>query len=489
MSEKDMEVSAPQISVLLAFMLHGQPLLSLACAHLQPSYIKQYGTTAQVLMFDVLQQFWGKFERQAPSLAVFFAELRAAADRYAAFNQDLRGQIEEEARIVHGMFEHTRAMDPGSVDYARQIVLKIHRVCGYEHSVREIATTVAAGGDVDGLGARFSDAEDRHKVLLGGSSVAGLTSMAFPPESAARFKTNIPFIDTAIGKGLGPFLGCAIGIIAPQGVGKTTLGIQFLCEQVVQARHVLLALAEEGISYALRLRIISCIMEVDKTELERINCDVKRVHTISKLQPDEIQRRAVLLDSHMHVLDMVKNSGVAQDIETEAAHLISVNQCPVVIYVDWAGPIAMNEMNQPRNKNKRKDEILKQLSTRLSEMAARMNNIVIIAHQMASADVLKGPFTQHSVNCASECRGFTEPMKYVVVVGVKEPKTGLHLLTMPKTRDDIRPAPVLVHINGFSKMVQEYGFMMRGKRFVRADTDMSLNSVPSEKRNTNHVEI
>jgi len=470
--------------ILLAQLIQSEDVAELAFSAIEPAHFHQPGvggSRAQGIMYKVIRDY-RQTHGSAPDKASLVAELQVLV------RAELGG-VPELARELLTYTKHflkiIEFVDPRSSAAARKMIEYIHEVCIFKPTARGLLDDAKSNDTIDGLVDKLTVLEERQSALTGGNSFTGIIDMEMT-DAGERISTGIPWLDARFGGGAGPTRGCVMGIIAPQGCGKTSLGIQMAVNQAMSGRHALLVIAEEGLSNSVRSKIIACALGIPYELILSAKCDVRSVvQAHPGLDQDIASKRLELMNEYFHVLDLVRDGGGIAKIMGELRSLESRGQSPIYTYVDWAGMMAdaMLGNSDDGREYSTKESALKSISYSLNTIAAQTNGIIAIAQQMAGEAVKKGPFHMNDSYCAADCRGFTEPMKYVFVINPQDPRTGYSLLTVTKSRDDNRGERQVMHLKGEIPMFLDLSdsFEVRGKRFMNKRAQTETNTVPSER--------
>jgi len=444
-------------NLLLAQILRSKSIAEQAFRVLEPDHLKQAGArSAHVILFFALKKYF-KQHKITPDDAALNIEVQAFCDAY----QSSRPEFVEEVNEVYVNFIAFRPrVTDQSAPMALQIIQQIANQFIHRPAVNELLTNALAKESISGIAKQLTDMEAKIASTAGRSSIDGVASLDMSDAGGARVTTGIPWVDARFGKGAGPVLGSVLGIIAPQGHGKTSLGIQLAVSQALQQRHALLILAEEGLSKAIKRRIVACATGISTPELEAAGDIVAAA--LGSRNPLAIKEKLAAVDKYLQVVDLVNKPVDLEAALNEITTLRLSGRDPTYVYVDWAGPIAtkMRSVGFKGMELRTQYDALKVLGMELAQIAANTNTIIAVSHQMAGAQVKKGWNAVVDQYCAMECSTFTETFKYVMVVNPKEPKSGLNWLTIAKSRDDPPGTRLIVKLRGelsqFVDVTNEY---------------------------------
>lgn len=444
-------------NLLLAQVLRSKSIAEQAFRVLEPEHLRSAGgRSAHAILFYAMKMYF-KQHAITPDDAALQIEVKGFCDKYQAS----RPEFVEEVNEVFATFAAFRPkVTDRSAPLALQIIQQIANQFIHRPAVNELLTNALAQESISGIAKQLTDMEAKIAATAGRSSVDGIASLDMSEAGGSRVTTGIPWIDARFGSGTGIVLGSVLGLIAPQGHGKTSLGIQLGVAQALQQRHALIILAEEGLTKAIKRRIVACATGIPTPELEAAGDDVAKA--LGNRNPLAIKEKIAAVDKYLHIVDMVNKPVDLEAALNEITTLRLSGRDPTYIYVDWAGPIAtkMRSVGHKGMELRTQYDALKVLAMELSQVAANTNTIVTVSHQMAGAQVKKGWNAEVDQYCAMECSTFTESFKYVMVVSPREKKSGLCWLTIPKSRDDPLSTRLIVKLRGelsqFSDVTNEY---------------------------------
>jgi hypothetical protein len=392
------------------------------------------------------------------------AALHIEVDKFCAMYGAGRPGLVEEVTSVFAAFKiFKEGVNELSEPIARDVISKIAKQCIHQPAVEELLSSALAQKTVQGLGQQILELEAKVAGIAGGVSKNNLGEHE-PPSQGARVLTEIPWLDARFGDGNGFSLGSLLAILAGQGVGKTSLGIQLGVSQALAQRHSLLVLAEEGLSRAVRRRILAGALGVSTVELEKYEKAKTPISVAIREMPNRaaLESRLSALNKYLHVLDIVNNPGDLSSISSEIEAMRLSGKQLTYVYVDWAGPLAEVMLSKGFRGMvfSKKHDALKALAAELALTAARTNTIIAISHQMAGAQFKRGPMFENDQYCAADCSTFTEMCKYVLVINPRDPKSGCNWLKVAKARDDAAGAKLIVKLTGelsqFSDVSDKY---------------------------------
>jgi hypothetical protein len=432
-------------NLLLAQVLRSKAIAEQAFLVLEPGHIRSAGgRAAHSIIFFALKTYFEK-HKITPDDAALNIDVQAFCDKY----QSARPEVVEEVNEVLTTFgDFRKKVDERSEPVALQIIQQIATQFIHRPAVNELLTNALAQESISGIAKQLTDMEAKIAATTGRNSVDGVASLDMSDAGGSRVTTGIPWVDARLGAGAGPVLGSVIGIIAPQAHGKTSYGVQLAVAQALQQRHAVLILAEEGLSKAIRRRIVACATGIPTPELEAAKDVV--ADALGGRNPLAIKEKLAAIDKYLHIVDMVNKQISFETALNEISTLRLTGRDPTYVYVDWAGPIAtrMRAVGFKGMELRTQYDALKVLGMELSQVAESTKTIIAVSHQMAGAQVKKGWHADTDQYCAMECSTFTETFKYVMVINPREKKSGLSWLTIAKSRDDPVSTRLIVKLRG-----------------------------------------
>lgn len=474
------EVLLPEhFRIFLAQLLRSLSIAELACSTIMPEHLKAAGASrGQALIYQIIRSYYEN-HRICPDDGVLIAEIA----RYCAMSLSGRPDVLEDIQEEFAQFKRFRPnVDSHSEPHVRGMIKTIAERCIHRPAMEDLLNTALTNRTLEGLGKQIQEIEAKQAAISGGMSVNNILST--PGEAAGeRVSSGVPWLDSRLGNGKGPVNGCAMGILAGQGVGKTAMGIQLAVAQALQERHTLLVLAEEGLSKSVRRRIVSCATGVSTVDLEAAKDDLDAIAKASS-NPVAVVKRYAAVDKYVHVLDLVRNSGDLDAIISEINAKKMSNSDLAYVYIDWAGPIADRMLHSGSKVFKSKYDALKLLGSEIAQCAARNNIIISISHQMAAKQFKMGPRAENDHYCGMDCNSFTEAMKYAFIINPRDPTTGISIFKIAKARDDIPDVKIPIKLKGelsqFIDCSAQYEISQKSNRVERRKEAPDKNLLPKE---------
>jgi hypothetical protein len=482
--------SAFHYDILLVHMLKDQSILHTACSTLEAPFLASPevgGTQVQAIMFLTIKDFYQKY-KTAPDLAALNAELMSKFARLNPF-----GTIDSIPReIIEWFVEFGKlipVVDSKSLPLARDILAFIHRVCVYEPQVKLAAEQAMDSRELDDLGPQLVSLTLAHNAVKGSNRTSSEVVLT-DEDVVMRVTTGISFIDRVLGDGQGPAYPGVVGIIAGQGSGKTTLGVQMVLAQASLGRHSILALAENGWQdRAVQLSALACCTGIDFKILEKAK-DLRAAAAAAGLDVELCVRKAAAMKEYAHIVDLASSGGDLAEVDARIAELIQEGRKPSLAYIDWAGCIAERMLNNPRGSRKMKDkrEALEAISTEVASMAERHQMLIVISQQMNADYVRRGRFGQYDHYCAHEDRMFTANFKYVATITTTgDDPQGRHgdvqVLEWVKARVDASKTKTLLRRHApTASFIEATDVVKKGKSFVPIGSAAKSDfSIPAER--------
>lgn len=460
--------SAEHLTIFLIHLLKNITFASLALPVIEAHYICAStigGTRWHGIIFSIIKLYYQRYDKSIPDLATVSTELKFILEKYVTDKNEKELALAKMAEFIILY----NIVDERSLPMAREIVQYIAKVCVLQPKVCEMLTEATSGGSVVGLTSQLQVLEAQHLALRGGISSTGVMSRSV--STGDRCPSGISWIDSRVGGGLGLTLGCGIGIIGPQGGGKTTIGIQLGVEQATSDRHALLVLVEEGLTASIQRKIMAAATGISTLVLESATkssdgqVDLKIAAEKSSMNYELVKKRIDLVNKNLHILDLVEKYGDLDVIAGEIQHLINVDMKPIYTYIDWAGILASRIQGADI---KSKTDALTKISYETAILAQRNNIIIAVSQQMARDNARKGAFAENDHYSAADCRGFTEPYKYCFVINPRDKKSGLQIFSISKSRDDAPTTRFLVRLRGeiahFEDVASQYE--LRGRHII-----------------------
>jgi RecA/RadA recombinase len=243
---------------MLAQMLRAPAILELATRRIEAHHIKDPkvgGTPSQAVFFSIIKNYYLE-HKDTPDLATVRAELEKFINDHFGFSKQQADKVSADFAALSGWCAQ---IDDRSEKLARRVVRFITERCVIVPAAKELLQTAldsASRSDefLGSIGEKLQKLENEQKSLAGGLSISNISTFS-DADGGERVLTGVPWLDARFGDGAGPVRGCTVGIIGPQGGGKTTMGINLAVSQALNCQHSLLVLAEEGISKSMRRKI------------------------------------------------------------------------------------------------------------------------------------------------------------------------------------------------------------------------------------------
>ncbi len=487
----DARYGTAHYDLLLAHLFLSPLLLEQAAKNLTASHFTDRrigGTTAQALLFNTLKNHYDTYNT-APDRMAVFADLATQLSKHYKPGDPILVEI-----FLHiGNFFDVviKWATKDSLMLARTIMQHIVKTCIVDDQSNALVDEAKANNNLTGLGKRLEEIESKFSYLQGGLSTTGFgPEVDTPEDSGGRILTGCSFIDSRLGMGHGPTTACAMAIIAGQGSGKTTLGIQMACEQVLMGHHTLLVLVESGMVATVRRNLKACLTGISTIYLEQTLGHIGEAAKLAGFTPEQIElayQKIKLSDQYCHIFDCNKYGGAALNaIKAEVAQLDASGRKPEIVYIDWAGLVAnrMLAASEP-HKFEKLEPALKYFGDQIADMAGKHNLLAVASHQMAAAEYKRGAFALTDQYSGQDARGFTQSMSYVIVINQKDPKAPINeakqAMRIVKSRNDPPQSFVVRHMGPLQRFTEEVGWTMHGKHFLRSE-GRQLNALPVENQ-------
>lgn len=416
-------------------MLRSPALLAAVATRVEPHHITAAGGTKfQSILFSVVQNHYGQFQK-APDEATVRVEVNSIIEQFVGTGSGLAFQFETE---MTDFFAFRTVVDANSEELARTILQRISEQLVMLPAAQEVMQTALSMSDTNlsQLAEKLQDLEAQQAMLVGEQAQAGVIDRPMP-EDGDRLPTGIPWIDARLAGGI--MLGAGLAVLAPQGGGKTSLGISLCINQALLGKDALLVLFEQGLDKAVKRKITAATVGFPYPLLEKHKDDLSAAIKEAGIDPQIAAKRIDAVNKHLFILDMVPRTGALRAIVAEIDQMTSRGHKPTYVYVDWAGKIADRLMaGADDSKIDKRFDALKLIGSTLTDIAAKNNLVMICSQQMASQAALGGPLRVNDQYCAADCRSFTETFRYVFVINQRDPATKMSLFRVPKSRESDR---------------------------------------------------
>lgn len=494
MSDEGKKYSREHYTLLISQCFSSDAVAGLALRELDGVGIKKCGASSvQAVLFDIIREYFNK-HKVLPDAPTLRAEVGTACTEFyfsekqsAKLHKELTEIIEIASQVEEKKF----------LPLAKEMVATVASEAIFKPAVKELLATPSQTGELGDLVQQLGDiSRAQNRVSMSGNVQTGIFSEE--DEAGLRMTTGLPLLDSMFGEGAGPVTGSLLGIVAPQGCGKTTLGIAIAVAQALLGRHVLLVLAEEGRSKTFNAKLAGAATGIPYEEIAR-----KGIQQAIEESPQDkmlLRKKLAMVNEHLHTYDMVSTQTIAGGAEAIAATVEDLDargKKPVYVYVDWAGPIA-TAIEGSEGGRRNRTTVLYDLSNDLYVQAQRFDNIYAISQQMSPSRGAKDPFVIPDVYCAADCTMFTAPMKYAIVLGQRHNQSGgYQVLTVIKCRDDavvgmrvpIKLEGEIPRIVDMSGRLTIQGNSFRPKHRRGDDSTDNSMKLPKERPETSSVEV
>lgn len=483
--------------LLMACMLKDTALCGTVCGTLQsqffvhPDVLGQQDPVlgqADAILFEIIARHHTTY-LQAPDLP----SVRAS------YHETIQAMVPDVQRRVHfeEVFEtfatnYAPVADPQRANRLCQaIVAWLSDVCVFRTEAAELLQGSAFGGvpdDLSGLADQLRALANRKAASTGTQVVEDVFATEVP--EGVRRLTGVPWLDALFGAGRGMVRGSVCGIVAAQGHGKTTMGIVTSVSAALQGEYSLLALAEEGLTPAVKIKIMACTTGVPTTLLEGV--DLRSVSAVAEiahqqgLNRDQTAQKIENLRKYLKVLDLVELQGGFEEIESTVTNMAMAGRNPENVYIDWAGIMVERIMSMGLKQRQFTDirEAHSSLAFATADLAERHKNLTFISQQMTTKAAEAAPGAFHGQYVAMDCRSWSIPFKYMMVLGNRCTKTGVQRCCVPKARNDPPDQSRILRLRGEIGRFEDVSdvYEVKGKSITSKARSRSTNAVPSEKK-------
>lgn len=414
-------------------------LLKEAAAEVDPEHLRRFGASpASAIIWWVIRQFYNNYGH-APDVAALIAEFKAYIVAYARDAQ----QQASAGQIFAQFMAYGHKVGTESQELAYGLLRKIVRELKIEPEIEREVHDGLASKNYHQLGERITQLSRRHDGISRPLSRMGATQ--FSGEEGQRLPTYISWFDSRVSSP-GPVRGGCMGIIAPTGGGKTSLGIQLAVEQSLSQQYSALILVEEW-SRSVQRRILACATNIPTNKIEQAGDDLEKVIHDMRLDRELILAKREAVDNYMHVLDMT-SEGDCQTVRNELQLFKQQQKLPNYLYLDWAGELADRVMALMPEYRDNKRGAISYICDETAKWAKEFDIFTAVSQQMDAETAQKGPFAKSNEYCAMDCRAFAVRQKYCMVLNPKDENTGIQIARVAKARDDAKPRPFALRLAG-----------------------------------------
>lgn len=478
MSDSSIDINNPAfIQYLLFHLLRCEQLLSRVVTQLDPSVFNRAGEVIYQTLWA-----WGRYHYQTYGQPIPRTVLETGIN--ARLQEGATGLSEQDQVDMWALVDHIYAKPESefAVEYAVQLAQSLLD----ERIVKTAAVDIQfahTAGDIIGRVDELHNAVASTRI----TSVEPDTHL-FDPKHAAlarekRDPTGVNFFDCLIGGGVK--VGDVIGVLAPTGGGKTTLGVQLQCEYARSNRHVAYFSYETAYFDEISRRSYAYAAGIKRD-------DIHHLDNIDGLLPADRERLNAFLTQHgKYILpfDMLKgerrgvgNGGVPElqsaldDCKRKGNHvgLVIIDQfLPMVTrYCQAQGlDLASNQR-----------VVMYSMVSALERMAQPnvMNCAVVLLHQVGTHAQGASWRRRPEKADAAEYKGFDQFMQACVAFGKQDGNHRCWFKSV-KARDAEEQAIVVeVHKDYRINFDEDGGYKPGSKCFVKANADIAPVDIPSE---------
>lgn len=479
--------------IVIGHMLYNQKFCKDASANLQSEWFTSepigcpYWCSAA---FSTIQAYFERY-KVPPDQPAFKAEIFALAQRFlnpysleaAAFQNDTEN-------FVH-VFMPT--VSEGSAKLAKALYDHMIRTCRFDAQAKSLIEEAQRNQNSDNF---LSELSKRSTALdMERARAFSTPSASFDPyaiiDQVPRILSGVDFLDVRVGGGRGLVQSAAMGLVAPGGGGKTTLGNQIVIAQAMMGKPAIMVIAEQGMDADYRRNVLACATGLSTNTLLDHGDNVVKAAMAMNLDRDVTLSRLNNLQENVKFVDLVNtHDGDLTSVETAIEMAANGGDGRFrIAYFDWAG--AMGEMAKARKfrGNKWETDDLRGptsfVATWAAELAQKYNICIVLSHQMSGEAAKKGPFFDFDQYCGADSRtNFQVPLRYFVTIGPRDAKTGCQILGVPKARNDKQlrgnDRVVLRHTGEFASFEEAKDFSVSHGRVTRKVADNHKHTVPKE---------
>ena len=471
------------VTIVLGHMLRDASFAATAC-RLEPNMFKHPtvgGTRSHVVLFYIVKKYYLKYTT-LPDMSAITAEFK-------------RLSTQSSSATVHSEFEQLCVdvvkVEAGSLPLAKEVIRHLADECMLRPGITQALSEATIHRSISGLQEKLNQLSLAQKMF---DKPKAIDIVGDPiEEDGERCSTFIPWMDAMFGGGRGIVRGSTMGIISPQGGGKTTYGLWLGVSQALSGHAAHVVLVEEGMTRSMRCKIIGAAVGIPYGDIDSnlSKCGNNLLQTAIMcgkdlgISEELIRLKLSNLAKNLHVTDAVKEQSYGlKDFLQANDQLLEDGKDVRYMYIDWAGILATRLMHFKEYEKHNKESVLKSISYDVSAYAQRTNTIVAVSQQMGSTFAGKGAFARHDMYCAADCRGFTEPMKYVFCINQKDTNSDLSLFQVVKSRDDVPNQTRILHLQGQYPRIIDVSdrWEQQRRRFVKKSAGGHEHDIPSEER-------
>ncbi len=487
-----MSIKPFQLFILLAHMLKTPSIAATACEHLREVYFQHPdvgGTYFHAFLFNIIANHYLKF-KVPPDRATIEAEIQLMMRNYWSGPED--PHVIDTLTYQGALFSFIENVGPTTVVVASKTIEDITHICVYAAQVKELFKEAQSGQGLNEMPEKLTQLRNSQKILSGGGAKNGLFSNCFVG-AITRVQTGVDFIDRRLGQGAGPYAYCGMGILAAQGAGKTTFSIQLCASQLLLGKPALMVVTESGWDASLQAKMFACLTGIPVSQIAKYNGNIlEAAKNTQGANLELVYEKLKLFDKFFYMLDLVADSTGMEGIKTSIDRIAANHGVPpAVTVIDWAGPLANSLMSKYSKQFERKEAALKHIGAQTAEIGDRLKTLCVVTHQMAPAQIAKGPTADSDHYVGQDSRAFTESFRYVITINKSDLKSGVQKLMIPKAREDTPNQVALIRLNHETSSFSEAtGWRQLGRHFCQSTYNPTANGLPSEtpKRNSTAVE-
>jgi len=229
------------------------------------------------------------------------------------------------------------------------------------------------------------------------------------------FPFGPPFLDLAMNGGA--LLGETIGLVAPSGGGKTTVGFQIVERQVYEHRHVIVISTEQKMRGDLALRVF--VLATDMTRSDWAG-DWDKLPARARERWEKVKEPWL---KYFHFYDISKLPLTSVDeLYAPVREQIELGNKPVFVIIDWWGDVRDALIASLSNQRTSEPEIRRRARSWLKEVVNKASEhqiINVILHQLKGASAGKSAAHINSTHDAQEDSNFNNRMDFAFALSRK----------------------------------------------------------------------
>ena len=228
---------------------------------------------------------------------------------------------------------------------------------------------------------------------------------------------GVSFLDLAMNGGAQ--LGETIGLVAPSGGGKTTIGLQIVERQVYEEQHVVYFATEQKLKGDLALRTFVLATGMTRADW---SCDWNNIQPKARERWERVREPWM---KYFHFYDISRSQPASIDaLYAPVVEQIEKGNQPVFVIIDWWGDVRDALIEALTERQVSEAEIRRRSRGWLKEVVNKASELRIVnfaLHQLSGAAASKSHERVQSSHDAQEDRSFNNRMDFAFTLSRKAP--------------------------------------------------------------------